>query len=147
MLYLWSCTDHAIAHPQSSSLRDFHRKHHEIKWSRWVDSMAGLRRGRSPKALAVVAGHSWLFLRETQQLLPDGLDQGGGRVSRRRGLEWRHRGHVAHTWGVYVRRGSRRLLDKTPGCLEDRGVWIVKTIQELKAGGMEEIRKRRENKD
>lgn len=147
MLYLRSCTDHAIAHPQSSSLRDFHRKHHEIKCSRWVDSMAGLRRGRGPEALAVVAGHSWLFLRETQQLLPNGLDQGGRRVSRRRGLERQRRRHVAHTWGVNVHGGSRRLLDKTPGCLEDRGVWVVKTIQELKAGGTEESRKRRENKD
>lgn len=68
-------------------------------------------------------------------------------MSRRRGLERRRRGHVAHTWGVYVHRGSRRLLDKTPGCLEDRGVWVVKTIQELKAEGTEESRKRRENKD
>lgn len=106
-----------------------------------------LRHGRSPEALAVVTGHSWLFLRETQQLLPDGLDQGGRRVSRRRGLERRRQGHVAHTWGVYVHRGSRWLLDKTPGCLEDRGAWVVKTIQELKAGGTEGSRKRRNNKD
>lgn len=101
----------------------------------------------SPEASAVVSGHSRLFLRETQQLLPDGLDQGGRRVSRRRGLEGRRRGQVAHTRGVNVHGGSRWLLDNASWCLEDRGVRVVRTIQELKAGGREDSRKRRQVKD
>lgn len=101
----------------------------------------------SPGVSAVVSGHSRLFLRETQQLLPDGLDQGGRRVSRRRGLEGRRRGQVAHTRGVNVHGGSRWLLDNASWCLEDRGVREVRTIQELKAGGREDSRKRRQVKD
>lgn len=108
--------------------------------------MAGLWRGGSPEASAVVTGHSRLFLRQTQQLLPDGLDQGGRRVIRRRGLEGQRRGQVAHTRGVSVHGGSRWLLDNTSGCLEDR-VCVVRTIQELKAGGREDSRKRRQVKD
>lgn len=88
-----------------------------------------------PEASAVVAGHRRLFLREAQQLLPDGLDQGGGRVSGGGGLEGRHRGQVAHARGVDVHGGSRGLLDNASGCLEDRAVRVVRTIQELKVGG------------
>lgn len=83
----------------------------------------------------MVAGHRRLFLREAQQLLPDGLDQGGGRVGGGGGLEGGRRGQVAHARGVDVHGGSRGLLDNASGCLEDRAVRVVRTIQELRWGG------------
>lgn len=126
--------------PLLPTLRDFHRKYREQSRRRDCGTAA------DRQALGVVAGHRWLFLGETQQLLPDGLDERGRRMSRRRGLEGRRWGQIAHTRGVYVYGGSRRLLDNTSWCLEDR-VWVVKTIQELKAEGMESSRERRQKKD
>lgn len=152
---MWSCApDRPGTRPHSSGARrslppldtlgDFHGKYWEYRKRAGSVSVG---EGNSPEASAVVTGHGRLFLREAQQLLPDGLDQGGRRVSRRRGLEGRRRGQVAQAQGVHVHEGSRRLLDNTSGGLEDRGVRVVRRIQELKAGGREESRKRRGVKD
>lgn len=54
------------------------------QWHDWLKSYR-LEDGAS----AVVAGHSCLFLGETQQLLPDGLDQGGRGVGGRRRIQGR----------------------------------------------------------
>lgn len=98
------------------------------------------------QASAVVAGHSCLFLGESQQLLPDGLDQGGGGVGRGRCIQGGRGRQISHPRSVEVARGRRRLPDTTSGLLEDRGGREVRTVQELKAQRKEgeEKEKRRE---
>lgn len=88
-------------------------------------------------ALAVVAGHSCLFLGETQQLLPDGFDQRGRGVCRGRRVQGRRRRQIARPRGVKMDRGRRGLPDNTSGRLENRGGRVVRTVQELKAGRRE----------
>lgn len=67
------------------------------------------------QASAVVAGHSCLFLGESQQLLPDGLDQGGGGVGRGRCIQGGRGRQISHPRSVEVARGRRRLPDTTSG--------------------------------
>lgn len=80
------------------TLRDFHGKYCQIRRSRQAGSVAWLVKSYRPEAgaSAVVAGHSRLFLGETQQLLPDGLDQGGRGMGRRRCDQRRWGWQIAH---------------------------------------------------
>lgn len=97
-----------------------------------VSGVTGQSLGRRG-ASAVVAGHSGLFLGESQQLLPDGLYQGGGGVVGRRCIQGRWGRQISHHRGVEVDGGRGRLPDTTSGRLEGRGGGVVRTLQELKA--------------
>lgn len=72
---------------------------------------ASARRQRT--ASAAIAGRRRLFLREAQQLLSDGLDQGGGGMRGRRNVPLR--GQIPHAGGVQV--GGRSC---TPVHLEEK---------------------------
>lgn len=106
------------------------------QWCDWVQL-------QTPTASAVIGGHGRLLLGETQQLLPDGLDEGGGGVGGRRHVQGRSRQRrcrqVAHHRRVQVD-GGRRGLPHAPGRLEDRGRQEVRAVQELTTGRKEESR-------
>lgn len=76
-----------------SVFRDFHGK------QLWCS-------GRPAAASAAIARHGRLFLRETQQLLPDGLDEGGGGVGGRGDVPLLRRCQVPPPGAGSVQRGG-----------------------------------------